>query len=672
MAMNIAMIAARVISALFLIGSGIILLKLNRENRSIKLWGSGLFLWGISTGIGIFAYHQGTISQGIFISTRFMTGIAFVAMLFMGTLMLLLPNRQSKVLTAVYMVIVLIADFTFNAPGGSQYDNIAMHSIYVTMPISIVLFSYFYTYFLRLKDRNVLFLSIAWGFYFIVTLLHIMANGLGIFFLERLFLLIGLVSAIAISVSFNRMRKIEETWRKMTTPKPYVIDQNFLGYMNSEFGFDTKPIIEEELKNKEISSVYELNPKELDIFIENLLDSRFGNISPQRKSIIKTRIIDVLGLSLPPILNEEDDEAYHVTSIDEFYENFSAIGKDPESITSSLSGLDYEVYDKGRLKRFLEDNGISSQQSEAIIKTLHDNHYDNIRSESLKNKIVQYKEKGMDDKSIREALLREINDEEVIDKAFKKYYKKSIYKDYLPNIAEHMKNFVLQERSDQEILDIFLQHGWPKQPLEDALKMAKKEIEKEQSSSLLEENILNQLVGGNAKESVIKTISKRSWPDDELKKNYTDINIGLNDLDRTLSSIDLGDYNLISIKGSLVKKNWPEDIVNMAIDNMKKDVEFHKNLMNMRKESMSFVYSGNSSVQLKEKLIREGWDVDTINKNINKINKDLIATGDRQRLRTFNNHVFSKRTHKPRHIDKFMKGFEATEEDNRHDIEDLT
>ncbi len=666
---EIMLVLARVSASTALIISGLSLLK-NKDNITIKLWGYGLIVWAASVLLSIFAFMDSDIGRGIYLIMRLTMGMTFVLLLFRGTLNLLLPIRQTNALTIIYAIIVITLDFTINILDGTQYDNIAIHSIYVGMPMGIVFFSYFYTYYLKLKDKNILFLSIAWGSFFTIELMHILSNSLRILFLERTFMILSAMSTFAIAMSFNNMRKTEESWHLVTTPKSYVVDTNFLQFMNSEFHMDTKQIIGDELNKHNVTSIYELGPKEIENFIEKLLNNNFGQISPERKSNIKTRIIELLGLRLPSIqdLSEDDEKEYHVSSINEFYDNFDKIGQDKKTIIGALSKLDFNTYDKNKLRDFLSHNGLSVQETESILQSLLEMDKKNKNIESLVQEIKTKKSNGIEDDALREEFKGRGLDKDNIERAFKRYYKHSIYKNYIPNIVEHMKNFVLMRRRDDDILDIFLQHGWPREPLEDALKMAKFEIEKDKSSIYIEEEVLKTLLKTDSKDRNIKVLLTKNWPEDELKKRYLNIDEAMANFESCIERLEFNEASKEAIRKSLIGKSWPSEIVNKAVEDLADKISYHKEIYNLKKKIYDMIYKGYfvnpeiHSRMLTEHLIREGWEEYIVTRTINRITEELVAKGEKDKLREFTSHIFKNRkSSKNRDINKVLSGFDTIE-----------
>ncbi len=298
MLLSILLVLARLAASFFLFTSGALLLFENDNKKSIRLWGFGQVLWSSSIFIGIFSFADGDVSLALYLLMRTISLISFVLFLFRGTLSLLVPARETKIFSAVYLILTLILDFTINSLDSTQYDNLAIHSVYILLPMSIVFFSYFYTYYIQLKDKNILYLSASWGSFFIFTLLFMMSNSIQIDWMQRLFLLFSYMSCISIAFSFDNMRKVKENWHKVTAPKNYVIDSDLLNFMNEEFHMDTKPMIEGELEKHGSNSVNALSESQKRIFIDNLLNVNFPEMSKQRKNVVKTKLNHLLGLSM--------------------------------------------------------------------------------------------------------------------------------------------------------------------------------------------------------------------------------------------------------------------------------------------------------------------------------------------------------------------------------------
>ena len=291
----------QIVAVFFLVVSGLLLILYNDSNKkSIKYWGKGLMLWGLASFLNIFGYlGTSDVNLAFYMLARLVLAFSFIIFLFQGTLTLLVPAKQARLLSVVYFFIVIVVDFTINMIDPRIFwENVATHNIYVAMPLTIVFFSYFYTYYLQLKDNIVLEMSGEWGILFILSMFSIIFASMGLIIFLRVALLSQYIVMIFISFSFDRFRKRGETWEKVTTPKMYVIDSDFLEFMNRELKKDTRPIIESMLAKHGVESLSQLKVSgQKELFIDNLLNNNFSELSPQRKAILKTKIIEVLGLN---------------------------------------------------------------------------------------------------------------------------------------------------------------------------------------------------------------------------------------------------------------------------------------------------------------------------------------------------------------------------------------
>ncbi|MFW5852685.1 MAG: hypothetical protein ACOCUR_01525 [Nanoarchaeota archaeon] len=289
----------QILALFFLFISGSLLSLEKKESKSVGLWGKGLLIWAFAIFIDIFAFFgEGEVNLAIFGVSRIVLEAAFILFLFKGTLMLLVPSKHAKPIVAVYFIIALAADFTINSLlSGSIWQNAATHRIYVTMPLSIVFFSYFYTYYIKLKKRIVLEMTLGWGALFMSCLLMIIFASFMIDHLSRMALVFEYSIALYIAFAFDRFRKQGDTWHAVTTPKIYIVDSELLDFMNKEFKRDTRPVIESELKKHNASSIHSLDPSQRALFIDNLLNN-FPELSTQRRAILKTKVIEMLGLRM--------------------------------------------------------------------------------------------------------------------------------------------------------------------------------------------------------------------------------------------------------------------------------------------------------------------------------------------------------------------------------------
>ena len=361
----------------------------------------------------------------------------------------------------------------------------------------------------------------------------------------------------------------------------------------------------------------------------------------------------------PP--QEKKEKKIRIDSIKDFYDNFNKLEKSPKAVIDSLSNVDYESFDRGKLKDFLLRHGFSFDQREEILDTLYDIFVEKKTSKIIEKEIPHYRNMGWNDEDIKRHFIQEGYSERVVEEGFKEFHKKNIYIDYIDRIVKHMKDFVLSGKDDNKIIEIFEEHGWPKEILSEALEKTKRTLDEEHSVAFLEEEILKLILAGESKEKIAKVLTKRGWPEDELKHYYNDIKHGLEKLEEELERIDVNQYNLDKIREVLKRKNWPENIVEKTIDTMKKNVEFHRKLKIMKNEAFNLVDQGYNSQQLKERLSKEGWDEGIIKKTINSINKHLAASNQRERMKSFNDHIFSK-DEWHQHMNSFTKDFSTQEQ----------
>ncbi|MFP4190317.1 MAG: hypothetical protein ACLFSL_04750 [Candidatus Woesearchaeota archaeon] len=299
MILTILLVIARLASALYLFVSGFLLLFDGGSKRSAILWGGGLVFWSSAVLVSIFSFDGSSdVSMAFYGLMRVILLVAFVLMLMRGTLGLLLPKAETNILILAYGVAVLILDYMVNPLISSQYDNFALHSVYLKLPLAIVFFFYFYTYYMELKDARVLWLASVWSAFFIIVLLYILANSMGLHVLQRIMLLISYINMILIAFAFNRLRESGENWNAVTAPKKYVVDSGLTNYLTNDVGVDGNAIVEKALSESGYSRISMMPVEQQRIFIDNLVNSNFPDFSKQKKSKIKTRMMDILGLKL--------------------------------------------------------------------------------------------------------------------------------------------------------------------------------------------------------------------------------------------------------------------------------------------------------------------------------------------------------------------------------------
>ena len=300
MLLTILLIIVRLAASLYLFSAGVLLLFEDESKKSVILWGAGLVFWSGAVFVSLFAFTENSnVSLAFYGLMRLILLVSFVVLLMRGTLGLLLPERETTILIAIYAFIVLILDFSINPMVGSQYDNFAFHSVYLTLPLTIVFFSYFYTYYMQLQDKTILFISLSWGVMFTMTLIYILSNSMGIRFLEEILLLLNHLTMIMIAFSFDHMRKSSDNWHEVTVPKKYVIDTGLARFIEqNNADLEGKKIIEEELVKTGNSSLHKMPVEQQKIFIDNLVNSHFPQYSMQKKGFIKSKMMSIAGVKV--------------------------------------------------------------------------------------------------------------------------------------------------------------------------------------------------------------------------------------------------------------------------------------------------------------------------------------------------------------------------------------
>ncbi len=359
----------------------------------------------------------------------------------------------------------------------------------------------------------------------------------------------------------------------------------------------------------------------------------------------------------------------HVAMIKDFYNNFDGFNNDVNKMVRFLNQFDYDDIDKGELKDFLQKKGMSLQDSEKILLGIFDNFSNKKKIKIIEREIPHYRNVGWDDKHIKEHFTKIGYTPEIVEEGFREYHKKRLFDSYMNQVVKHMKPFVESGKSDDEIITTFVEHKWPRELVKEALEKCKDEFQKERSTRFLEQEILKLILQGEEKEYIAKTLAKRGWPDDELKKHYLDLSRGIEQLRDSLEKIDLNEYNINKIKEALARKNWPEDIIEKTIKSLVAKVEYHRNLEKLRTrihnllEKDYFKEDDKNSLQLRDELISEGWDKNTIAKIINKINKELASRGEKEKIKQFNSHIFMK--NKDYLSKDFLTGFDTPKKEEQ-------
>ena len=247
-------------AAFFLFISGLLLFfeSSNQQKKSVKYWGLGLLLLSIISLSDIFIYPGDTQAQlALYAIRRVLIEIALILLMMHGTLLLLVPKKHAKYMIYTYFIAALVVDFTINKlMSSSILMNLATHHIYVTLPLSIVSFSYFYTYHLELHEKSLLKLGLGWGALFIVSMIMIITAGLGIEIMMEIAHVTEYLIIIYIAFAFDDLRKSEDhIWHKVTTPKSYVVDSNILNFLNDQTGKNCRSLIEIGLKKQIVEDI---------------------------------------------------------------------------------------------------------------------------------------------------------------------------------------------------------------------------------------------------------------------------------------------------------------------------------------------------------------------------------------------------------------------------------
>jgi hypothetical protein len=296
---SILSVFAKLIAFGYLAMAGLLLFLEAGKKKSVKYWGLGLLVLSVVALIDLFAFN-GTkdIHIVLYLFRRFFAEIAMIVFLFHGTLLLLLREKHANILTILYFIGALVADFTLNnVLSNGNLLNLAYNHIYVTLPLSVVFFSYFFTYHIELNHKDIMRIALSWGILFVVTLLFMITSSIGFTMMQEVFILIEYCVFIYISFSFNDLRKTEgQIWNQVTTPKNYVIDHNFLDFLKKEFGSKAEDAIKAELDKEHVENIYKMTTMQKELFLDNLFLNHFPEQSSQRKSVLKTKAIELLGL----------------------------------------------------------------------------------------------------------------------------------------------------------------------------------------------------------------------------------------------------------------------------------------------------------------------------------------------------------------------------------------
>lgn len=324
-----------------------------------------------------------------------------------------------------------------------------------------------------------------------------------------------------------------------------------------------------------------------------------------------------------------------------FYRKLPTFGKDTNKILAALDGVDFERLDRGKLKDILERNsGMNFEESDFVINTLQKKYEEERTVQLIEKEYPHYHRLGLQEGDIRIHFQEKGYSDSAIQEGSRRFHQKNVYANYRDQLIKHMKVHVLAGKTDNEIISLFVAHNWPEALVTEALEKTKLDLEKENSVVYLQELILLELLEGDSKTKIVKALTKQGWPEDELKKEYADLDEGFVHLESALQMIDLNEYNLAKIKSTLKAKNWPDEIIQMTISKLIDDISYHKKLHKLNTEIEVLLNKGYNSIQIRNYLESQHWDRTIILKIIYKINKDLSKQGDKEKIKQFNNHVF--------------------------------
>ncbi|MFW6230983.1 MAG: hypothetical protein ACOC32_03080 [Nanoarchaeota archaeon] len=296
MFLDVISVLVKLAAAFYLLIAGVLLHFDAKKKKSVKLWSKGLIVLTLVVLVDLFALG-GQTNEMMYIIRRLLLDISMIIFFFHGTLLFFLREKYANILTGTYFLGAVAADFTLNAVSGNIYLNLAMHHVYVVFPLAVVFFAYFYTYYIELKEKVLMKLSLSWGFLFLTLLIVIIVGSMELAKIARIVIIIEYLAFTYMSFKFNELRKAEDhIWHKVTTPKHYVIDHNFLDFMTKEFGGAARKAIEQEMAKENAESIYSMTEFQQEQFLDNLMINHFPEQSAQRKAIIKTKAIEMLGL----------------------------------------------------------------------------------------------------------------------------------------------------------------------------------------------------------------------------------------------------------------------------------------------------------------------------------------------------------------------------------------
>jgi SOS response regulatory protein OraA/RecX len=328
---------------------------------------------------------------------------------------------------------------------------------------------------------------------------------------------------------------------------------------------------------------------------------------------------------------------------------------DIEHLKKILSALDFKEMNKEELKKDLMMHGWQESQIDAVFQDLDNSSNSNssnvkeielsddekkelAKEQDLVDKIRMLEKKGMTEEQIEEYLKKQDFLELDIKRAHTlKEIEDDKAEEYLLTLKNHIIPFIEKGYNSYYIKRQFVAAGWDSAWFDKAYPLAEKEVVYSRRSLVLEKEILHRLISGENKEHVAKTLMKQGWPDDILKKNFENLDHGIEHLKNALYEIDLNHYNKDEIKKVLVEKGWPEELVDLTLNNIISKVKYHRDLQRIQAEVRAMMHMGKSSKEIETKLMSEGFDKEIVDKIIMKLNLELVRSGEVEKLKQFNN-----------------------------------
>ncbi|MFP4401372.1 MAG: hypothetical protein ACLFPQ_05810 [Candidatus Woesearchaeota archaeon] len=210
-------------------------------------------------------------------------------------------------------------------------------------------------------------------------------------------------------------------------------------------------------------------------------------------------------------------------------------------------------------------------------------------------------------------------------------------KDYVERLRKYIIPFIGKGYNKFYIRRQFTKAGWDSRLYETAYNLAEEDVMYRRKSIRIEKEILLRLITGDNKESIVKVLLKKRWPDDNIKRNFENFDKGIEEFKKSLYEVDLNEYNIDEIKSVLIQKGWPSELVERTIEHLSDKIEYHRQLLHMQDEVRAMMHSGKDAKKIETRLLSEGYPRDIVNKIILKLNFEIVKNKDIDRFKTFNN-----------------------------------